>query len=123
MKIFQAIALGIPIVTDKWLLDSAKADDFLDLSSYKPSVAQQEKEWNFSLERVWGTAQTPFKGYCIYFTPALRKTYTNFGEMERVCQTVGAEVITKRVNKTKITIVLATGEDDPDVAKMVAEDE
>ncbi|KAJ4993326.1 hypothetical protein SVAN01_01301 [Stagonosporopsis vannaccii] len=123
MKIFQAIALGIPVVTDKWLFDSAKAGDFLDLSSYKPSITQQEEEWNFSLDRVWGTAQTPFKGYCIYFTPALRRTYTNFREIERVCQTVGAEVSVKRTNKNRTTIVLAKEEDDPDVAKIVEDGE
>lgn len=124
MKVFQAIALGIPIVTDKWLSDSAKADGFLDLSSYKPAVAQQEKEWGFSLEKVWGTAQTPFKGYCIYFTPTLRKTYTNFREIERVCQTAGAEVTTtKRHSKNNTTIVLAAEEDDSDAARMIEEGE
>ncbi|KAH6625301.1 hypothetical protein C7974DRAFT_376839 [Boeremia exigua] len=123
MKVFQAIALGIPIVTDKWLTDSAKAESFLDLSSYKPAVVQQEKEWGFSLEKVWGTAQTPFKGYCIYFTPALKKTYTNFREMERVCQTVGAEVTAKRPSKNKNNIVLAMEEDDPDAERMIQDGE
>lgn len=122
MKVFQAIALGIPIVTDKWLYESAKADGFLDLSSYKPTVAQQEKEWGFTLEKVWGIAQTPFKGYSIYFTPTLRKTYTNFREMERVCTTVGAEVISKRASKNENVIVLAT-EDDPDAKKLMEDGE
>ncbi|KAJ8109377.1 hypothetical protein OPT61_g7503 [Boeremia exigua] len=123
MKVFQAIALGIPIVTDKWLLDSAKAEGFLDLSSYKPAVAQQEADWGFSLEKVWGAAQTPFKGHCIYFTTALKKTYTNFSEMQRVCQTVGAEVALKRPSKADNLIVLASEEDDPEAEKMIEDGE
>lgn len=119
MKVIQAVALGIPIVTDKWLSESAKTEAFLDLSSYKPSVAQQEEEWGFHLEKVWGAAQTPFKGYAIYFTPSLRKTYTNFREMDRVCQTVGAKVVSKRNGKNDKTIVLAREEDDPDADKMI----
>ena len=123
MKVIQAIALGIPVVTDKWLSDSAKAECFLDLSSYKPSVAQQEKDWGFNLEKVWGVVQTPFKGYAIYFTPALKKTYTNFREMDRVCQTVGAKVTAKRTSKNDRMIVLATEEDDLDAEKMVEDGE
>lgn len=123
MKVIQAIALGVPIVTDKWLIESAKTEDFLDLSSFKPSVAQQEKEWGFDLEKVWGVAQTPFKGYTLYFTPALKKTYTNFREMDRVCQTVGAKVTTKRTAKNEQVIVLAKEEEDPDADKMIEDGE
>ncbi|KZM22068.1 uncharacterized protein EKO05_0007859 [Ascochyta rabiei] len=123
MKVIQAIALGIPIVSDRWLSESAKSEAFLDLSSYKPSVAQQEKDWGFDLEKVWGVAQTPFKGYTIYFTPALRKTYTNFREMDRVCQTVGAKVVSKRTDKSGKIIVLAKEEEDPDADRMVEDGE
>ncbi|XPT01844.1 hypothetical protein M3J09_010970 [Ascochyta lentis] len=123
MKVIQAIALGIPIVTDRWLSESAKSEAFLDLSSYKPSVAQQEKEWGFDFEKVWGVAQTPFKGYAIYFTPALKKTYTDFRDMDRVCQTVGAKVVAKRTGKSGKVIVLAKEEDDPDADKMIEDGE
>lgn len=116
MKVFQAIALGIPIVTDKWLIDSAKAGYLYDLSAYKPSVAQQEKDWDFKLERVWATAQTPFKGYSVYFTPTLKKSYTSFREIEQVCTAVGAKVV-GRYSKNDKMIALATGVDDPDVEK------
>lgn len=119
MKVIQAIALGIPIVTDKWLAESAKAECFLDLSTFKPLVAQQEKEWGFSLEKVWGVAQTPFKGYAIYFTPALRKTYTNFREMEKACQALGAKVVAKRTSKHDKIIVLAAEEGDQDADQLI----
>ncbi|KAF2628453.1 hypothetical protein BU25DRAFT_36159 [Macroventuria anomochaeta] len=123
MKVIQAVALGVPIVTDKWLVESARAEGFLDLSSFKPSVTQQEKEWGFNFEKVWGVAQTPFKGYAVYFTPTLKKTYTNFREMDRVCQTVGAKVTAKRTGKNDKVIVLATEEGDPDAEKMIEDGE
>jgi hypothetical protein len=123
MKLIQAIALGVPIVTDKWLFDSAKTEHFLDLSPYKPSVPEQEKEWGFDLGKVWAEAQTPFNGYAIYFTPALKKTYTNFREMERVCQTAGAKVASKRASKNDKIIVVAKEDEDPDAEKMIEDDE
>lgn len=123
MKVFQAIALGVPIVTDKWLTESAKAEGFLDLSPFKPSVAQQEKDWRFDFEKVWGIAQTPFNGYAIYFTSALKKTYTSFREVDRVCQTAGAKVAAKRSSKNDKIIVLATEEDDTEAAKMIEDGE
>lgn len=123
MKFIQAIALGVPVVTDKWLTESARADGLLDLASFKPSVAQEEKEWKFNLENVWGIPQTPFKGYAIYFTLALKKTYTNFREMEKACQTLGAKVVPKRNNKNDKIIVLATEEGDPEAEKIIEEGE
>ncbi|KAF1927626.1 uncharacterized protein M421DRAFT_421470 [Didymella exigua CBS 183.55] len=119
MKFIQAIALGVPIVTDKWLTESAKADGFLELASFKPSVTQQEKEWKFNLEQVWGVAQTPFKGFAIYFTLALKKTYTNFREMEKACQTLGAKVVPKRTSKNDTIIVLATDDGDPEAEEII----
>ncbi|KAJ4370207.1 hypothetical protein N0V86_008944 [Didymella sp. IMI 355093] len=123
MKVIQAVALGVPIVTDKWLMDSAKAEGLLDLASFKPSVVKQEKEWNFNLEKVWGIPQTPFKGYALYFTPALKKTYTNFREMEKACQTLGAKLVSKRTSKNDRIIVLATEEDDLEAEKMIEDGE
>jgi hypothetical protein len=123
MKVIQAVALGVPIVTDKWLTDSAKAEALLDLAPFKPSVVKQEKEWNFNLEKVWGIPQTPFKGYALYFTPALKKTYTNFREMEKACQTLGAKLVPKRTSKNDRIIVLAAEEGDPEAEKMIEDGE
>lgn len=123
MKVFQAIALGVPIVTDRWLLDSAKKGEFLDLVAYKPSLAQQEKDWNYDLDTVWGVVQTPFKGYSIYFTPALKRTYNNFREIERVCHTVGAKIVAKHTGKHENVIVLATEDEDPDAEKLIEKGE
>lgn len=123
MKVIQAVALGVPIVTDKWLSESAKADGLLDLASFKPSVTKQEKEWNFSLEKVWGVPQNPFVGYALYFTPALKKTYANFREMEKACQTLSAKLIPKRTSKNDKIIVLAAEDGDFEADKIIGDGE
>jgi hypothetical protein len=123
MKVIQAVALGVPIVTDNWLSESARADGLLDLASFKPSVTKQEKDWNFSLEKVWGVPQNPFTGYALYFTPALKKTYTNFHEMEKACQTLSAKLVPKRTSKNDKIIVLAAEDGDSEVDKMIEDGE
>lgn len=123
MKVIQAIALGVPIVTDKWLSESARADGLLDLASFKPSVTKQEKDWNFSLEKVWGVPQNPFTGYAFYFTPALKKTYLNFREMEKACQTLSARLVTKRTTRNDKIIALAAEVGDSEADKMIEDGE
>lgn len=119
MKLLEAVALGIPIVTDKWLLDSAKAGQFLALHDYQPSVLQQEKEWNFQLDKVWGKPQSPFDGYTMYFTPDLQKSYSDFSEIREVCKTVGAKVASKKTSKGEKFIVLAKEDKDKEVEKWI----
>ncbi|KAF1962304.1 hypothetical protein CC80DRAFT_158821 [Byssothecium circinans] len=118
MKLLQSIALGIPIVTDQWLIDSSLAGRLLPLKPYMPSVPAQEKEWKFSLASVWSTPQnTLFEGYTILFTPALKATYADFKEVEQVCKAVGAKkVVCKRPTAKDVesaeTILLAADEGD-----------
>lgn len=121
-KVLYAIARGVPIVTDKWLLESAKAGRLLPLDAFRPSVSKQEKEWNFSLDGVFGQPQTPFEGYNVHFTKSLKATFESFSEIEAVCKAAGAEEVTStRANKTGNSIVLANNEDDADVQKLIKE--
>ncbi|KAF1849447.1 uncharacterized protein K460DRAFT_331441 [Cucurbitaria berberidis CBS 394.84] len=119
MKLLESIARGIPIVTDKWLLDSAKAGHFLALHDYQPSVPNQEEDWKFELGKVWGKPQAPFQGYTIHFTPELRKSYADFKEIEHVCKAVGAKVVTKKPSKNDNLIVLAKEDRDKEAEKLM----
>ncbi|KAF2122721.1 hypothetical protein BDV96DRAFT_639289 [Lophiotrema nucula] len=120
MKLLLCIALGIPIVTDEWLKHSAKQGKLLALEFYMPSVPDQEKEWNTSLDEVLGNKQdTLFNGYTIYFTPTLKKAYHPFSEAEDVCRAAGAVKAASKITKDlnlENTIVLASDEDDDAVA-------
>lgn len=119
-KFLRAIATGTPIVTDKWLSDSAKAGKFLSVNAYKPSAPKQEKEWKFKLEDVFGQPQTPFEGYTIHFTTAAHAAYKIFTEIEQVCKAAGAEKVTKKkLDKSEKVIVLAMEEGDKEADKLM----
>lgn len=114
-KVLLAVAKGTPIVTEKWLTDSAKAGQFLDVGAYTPSAPQKEHEWDFRLEEVMGRTQTPFEGYTIHFTTALYGVYKTFGEIEQVCKAAGATKVTKKkMDKSEKVIVLAAEDGDKD---------
>lgn len=126
MKLLQSVALGIPIVSDRWLMDSAKATKFLPLKQYIPNVPIQEKDWNFSLSSIWSIPQVYlFKGYTIRFTDAVRKTYKDFGEMEQVCKAVGARRVVsgKKAGGKELDgedmIVIGAEEGDTDAEKLI----
>lgn len=120
-KLLLSIARGTPIVTDKWLLNSAKAGQFLATPAYTPSAPKQEKEWNVRFDQVIGQPQTPFSGYTIHFTKSLKATYAAFAEIEHVCKAAGAKKIattTSRVDKNGKSIVLAKDEGDAEMEKL-----
>lgn len=118
-KVLQAIATGTPIVTDKWLADSAKAGHFLSVDAYKPSAPKQEKEWSCRLEDVLGQPQTPFEGYTIHFTTSLHSAYKPFTEIEQVCKAAGAKVTKKKMDKSEKVIILAVDEGDKEAEKLM----
>lgn len=121
-KVLRAIAGGIPIVTDKWLLDSAKAGHFLAVEAYQPSAPAKEKEWNFSLKDIIGQPQNPFQNYTIHFTNNLQSAYQTFSEIEQVCLAAGAKKVSrKRLDKTGNVIVLALDEGDAEAEKLMQE--
>jgi hypothetical protein len=122
VKVLKAIATGTPIVTDKWLTDSARATHFLAVDTYIPTAPKQEKEWDFKLKDVIGQPQTPFKGYTLHFTTSAHALYKPFTEIEQVCKAAGAEKITKKkMDKSDNIIVLAAEEDDKEVEKLMQE--
>ncbi|KAH7386048.1 hypothetical protein BKA66DRAFT_511358 [Pyrenochaeta sp. MPI-SDFR-AT-0127] len=119
-KVLQSIALGIPIVTDKWLFDSAKAGHFLVPSAYRPSAPMQEKEWKTKLDDILDQPQTPFEGYTIHFTQSLKASYKPFTEIEQVCKAAGAKKVTSgRMDKSGNIIVLARQTDDDEAEKLM----
>ncbi len=115
MKLLESLALGIPIVTDTWLLESAKAGHFLALNDYKPKVSEQEKEWKFELDKIWGEPQSTFESYAFYFTAELQKSYGNCEELKQVCKAAGAKLATKKTWKERNVILIASDEKDQEV--------
>lgn len=91
IKLLLCVALGIPIVTEVWLIESAKQGRFLSIDNYIPRAPTQETEWGFSLRATWSVPQPDvLRDKIIYFTPALKKNYANFSEVNQLCKAVGA---------------------------------
>ncbi|KAL5119880.1 hypothetical protein ACEQ8H_002241 [Pleosporales sp. CAS-2024a] len=119
-KLLQAIATGTPIVTDKWLTDSAKAGHFLSVDAYRPSVPKQEEEWRFQLADVICQPQTPFQGYTVHFTTNAHALYKPFTEIEQVCKAAGAEKVTKKkMDRSGKVIVLAVEGEDKEAERLM----
>jgi hypothetical protein len=119
-KVLQAVATGTPIVTDKWLIDSAKANQFFSVDAYRPSVPKQEKEWKFKLEDIIGQPQTPFQGYTVHFTSSAHAVYKPFTDIEQVCKAAGAVKVTKKkMDKSDKVIVLALEGEDKEAEKLM----
>ncbi|KAF2654609.1 hypothetical protein K491DRAFT_659771 [Lophiostoma macrostomum CBS 122681] len=124
-KLLMALVLGIQIVTDKWLSDSAKQKGFLVQHKYMPSNPEQERDWKFSLERIWAQKQPDlFKGFTIYFTPALKQHYDSFREIENLCKLAGARRTMSKLGREFMvadeqTILLGLEEKDPDCKVLV----
>ena len=118
-KLLLSIARGTPIVTDKWLLDSAKAEQLLPVAAYIPVVPKQEQEWNIKLEETAGQPQTPFEGYTVHFSKSLKAVYSPFTDIEQVCKAAGAKKVTSsRMDKSGDVIVLVKDEEDVEVEKL-----
>ncbi|KAI4673032.1 uncharacterized protein J4E78_001536 [Alternaria triticimaculans] len=124
-KVLYAIARGIPIVTDQWLLESASAKRLLAVSAFKPSIPKQEEEWKIKLDDILEKPQTPFTDFTVHFTKSLKTRYaSSFSDIEAVCKAAGATSVTSgatKIKKTGNTIALAADEDDVEAQKLIKE--
>lgn len=125
MKLLLCIALGIPIVTDAWLHESARKARFLSLESYIPKVPEQEQDWAFSMSHIWGNPHPNLlKNYTVYFTPSLKGLFKPFTEVDEVCKAVGARRIIskpgKEVKDVKGMILLGLDDKDSDCDLLLA---
>ena len=98
-KLLLSIALGKPIVTDAWVIQSSKAEKLLDTDPFVPDDPEREEEWGFTLREAnsRNNRRSLFSGKILYFTPALKKEYgSSFKEIEGLMKVVGADhVISK----------------------------
>ncbi|KAF9739128.1 hypothetical protein PMIN06_002240 [Paraphaeosphaeria minitans] len=115
-KLLRAVTRGTPIVTDKWLTDSALTGRFLPLDLYIPP----------GLSAVWKVPQSRLlDSYTVFFTPALKAQYkTAFTDMEKLCKAVGVRrVVSKKPGSKdlydKDAIFLAEAEGDKDVPALL----
>jgi hypothetical protein len=111
--------MGIPIVTDKWLISSHKAKRLLSPAGFTPQDRNFEKTWRCSLEDVRGTPQDKlFSGKIIYFTPTMRENHESFvQDIKDIVNLAGAHRVARTIPMRfdkHVIVIAADGDYDPD---------
>ena len=104
-KLIKAIASGIEIVTDEWILQSVKDSRLLDPSAYPAKDPEREAEWGITLvEAIAGGKQgrKPFQDWTILFTPTLKKELgKGFAELKDIATHAGARTVRAAIPRKK----------------------
>jgi BRCA1 C Terminus (BRCT) domain len=95
-KLLLAVALGKPVVSDKWVLDSVSKKGRLPLSDYFASDLGREKE--LGVDETWssGEARTDLlKDVILYMTPKVKESYAEeFKTVQKIVKIMGAKKVT-----------------------------
>jgi len=78
MKTLKAVALGIPIIDDKWVAASMVEMKPVEHMLYLARDSVTEKKWK--VPQSWSSGSAPLEilaGKCVYITPTVRKQYGN----------------------------------------------
>ena len=126
-KFIKSVALGIDIVTDKWLNESSAARYLLDVAPFLPQDPANEALWGFTLRDAIARGKAgvrAFQGVSVIFSTSLWKELKGAArEMESIARAAGAiKVLTRTPKEGPIaddptTVVLAT-ENDKDAEAM-----
>lgn len=128
-KLLTTVALGLPVICDAWLRDSALASQLLDHKDYKPVAKATDKK---QVERglLSSTNSSPrtklLHGKTLYVTPALKREYgRDFANIETLTKLLGGNIISKSHRGVDIKhthIILGSEKNtDPDAVYMLDE--
>ncbi|KAL8686448.1 MAG: hypothetical protein Q9218_007097 [Villophora microphyllina] len=122
-NLILAVLLGKDIVTDEWIVQSAKKDRILDTAAFTPKDPAREKEWGFSLVNAIDRGRRgvgPFKGWIINFTPTAKKELGKMWiELKEVCLAAGAESVeARKVPERLDTTIVVAAPQEPDSAAL-----
>lgn len=101
-KILSAVALGKPIVSDKWAQECAKAKVRLDIEPFYARDEKKEGEWE--VPENWSTGESPcedlLKGYTLYVTPSLKNDYgSGWKAIEDLAKLVGVKKVVSKPSR------------------------
>ena len=126
-KLIIAVARGIRIVEEQWLLDSQAAGYWVDPEPYVPCPP---KEWDIDLseaiERGRQGQTNVLKGKTVFLTPSLLahlKQLQSEGPMMEMLKAAGAEVVHKKAPRGDVvddSLVLGKDEGDGDLGILEA---
>ncbi|QDS76215.1 hypothetical protein FKW77_008493 [Venturia effusa] len=101
-KILSAVALGKPIVSDKWAQECAKAKGRLDIELFLARDEETEKKWG--VPERWSAGESPcedmLKGHTLYVTPSLKNDYgQGFKAIEDLAKLVGVKKVVSKPSR------------------------
>lgn len=130
-SLLLAICHGKEIVTEKWLLESAKQHKLLQTTQYIPQDSQHEQEWAFSLREAIKRGRSGMshilQGRIVCMTKRLQESLNDklILELSKVSTALGAEDVRKAApSKNTMSklgqtlLVIGYGASDPDAAKV-----
>lgn len=119
-KLISAVLLGKDLVTDDWVIDSAKQAKLQNMEEYFPRDTEREAEWKISLTeglRRGKEGIKVFEGWNIAWTVSARKEVgkSGFADLKEITSLAGANVLATPPKKgpedVPSTIVIGTPED------------
>lgn len=97
-KLISAVLLGLDIITDDWVTDSARLKKLQDTHAYLARDPQRESEWGIKLDEAIERGRRKvrvFEGRNIAFTTKLKKELgnTNFADLKEIAVCAGARKV------------------------------
>ena len=125
-KFLLAIATGMDIIYDEWLIQSAEQERILPLAVFIPEDEDKEREWQVKLEDAVSQGKRGLghilKGHVVHITSSLKKelksTYDSYSRMARVLGTddMRLGLPSRRTRSTALIIGTANDKDIDEVA-------
>ena len=120
-NLIHAIASGIAVVTDDWVLQSVKEGRLLDPLSFRATDPEREAEWGVTVAEAIDRGKQgrqPFQDWTILFTPTLKQELgKSFAELKEIATRAGAKTVRaaiprKTPSEVPKTLLLAAESDD-----------
>ena len=119
-NLISAVASGKRVITDSWVIDSAKQDELLDLKDYEAKDPRREAEWGTTLSDAVERGRQGAKvlsDWTVCFTSnAKTKLGKGFSELKEICLQAGATTVQSSTPKSRpqkpiSTLVIAVEDD------------
>ena len=127
-NLISAVASGKRVITDNWVIDSAKQDELLDLKDYEAKDPRREAEWGTTLSDAVERGRQGVKvlsDWTVCFTSnAKTKLGKGFSELKQICLLSGATSVQsstpKKSPEKPISTLVIAAEDDKELDTLYA---
>ena len=127
-NLISAVASGKRVITDNWVIDSAKQDELLDLKDYEAKDPRREAEWGTTLSDAVERGRQGAKvlsDWTVCFTSSAKtKLGKGFSELKQICLLSGATSVQsstpKKSPEKPISTLVIAAEDDKELDTLYA---